>query len=290
MKARALAPEATAQLRELAMEIQDQFTLCEQEWRTTVEYAQGMLEHARAIGEKLLAAKKLAGHGHWKSWVAANLRFSIDKTERLMRLHKNWDRIKSAPEPILGIKEAIAYLAAPKKQAKQETAKGEKRGAGDTVSRRVVSPVSGDAVVAQPDDHLASTCTVQVTYPDSEYSEFDKDGICVLVGDASEGEDVTEADAAVEDDGGQQSAYDCYLDPAEADFFSPTEPFDEATADRLDALLDNMKWPLSQMLAHEAVAALSEFDPLKVGLLGLERALQQVSNDLARRRPTACVA
>ena len=120
MKARALAPEATAQLRELAMEIQDQFTLCEQEWRTTVEYAQGMLEHARAIGEKLLAAKKLAGHGHWKSWVAANLRFSIDKTERLMRLHKNWDRIKSAPEPILGIKEAIAYLAAPKKQAKQE--------------------------------------------------------------------------------------------------------------------------------------------------------------------------
>jgi len=36
-----------------------------------------------------------------------------------MRLNKNWERIKSAPEPILGIKEAIAYLAVEKK-AKQD--------------------------------------------------------------------------------------------------------------------------------------------------------------------------
>ena len=115
-----LVIESTAQLRELATEIQDHYSLCEQAWRTTVEHAQAMMEHARAIGEKLLAAKKLAGHGHWESWVKSNLPFSIDKAERMMRLHKNWDRIKSAREPILGIKEAIVYLAAPKRQDKQD--------------------------------------------------------------------------------------------------------------------------------------------------------------------------
>jgi len=32
----------------------------------------------------LIAAKKLAGHGRWKSWAKSNLKFSIDKAERLM--------------------------------------------------------------------------------------------------------------------------------------------------------------------------------------------------------------
>jgi len=68
MKSKALVPEANAQLRELATEIQDRYALCEQEWQTAAEHAQATLEHAQAVGESLIAAKKLAGHGRWESW------------------------------------------------------------------------------------------------------------------------------------------------------------------------------------------------------------------------------
>ena len=84
---------------------------------------------------------------------------------------------------------------------------------------------------------------------------------------------VIEADATVEDDDEPQSIRDCYVDPAEADFFCPEEPLDEDAVDRLEVLLESMERPLSLMLEHEAVAALSDHDPLKVGLIRLERAM-----------------
>ena len=110
MKANVPAKRDDEQLKTLAAQIQDDWHHCDQLVQTAAEHAQTALEHAQAIGAKLIEAKGIAGHGKWKSWVAANLPFSIDKAERMMRLHKNWDRLKTAPVPIMGIKEAIGFL------------------------------------------------------------------------------------------------------------------------------------------------------------------------------------
>jgi hypothetical protein len=285
MKSKAPVPEANVQLRELATEIQDRYALCEQEGRTAVEHAQATMEHARAIGETLVAAKKLAGHGRWESWVEANLPFSIDKAERMMRLHKNWGRIKSAPEPILGIKQGIAYLTSENKKTKRVTTTDGEDAEEAAASRRTADPVGRDGGVAQQDDDTASTYTVQATCPNSEWSEFDEDGICVLCSDGAADEVVIEADVTVEDDAEPQSVRDCYVDPEEADFSCPAEPLGEDAADRLEVLLETMERPLTLMLEHEAIAALSEHDPLRVSLARLERAIEQVSAELVRKRP-----
>ena len=96
-----------------------------------------------------------------------------------------------------------------------------------------------------------------------------------------------ESDTADEDEADDEplSVRDCYLDPAEADFFCPEEPLDDDAVDRLEVWLESMERPLSLMLDHEAVAALSECDPLRVGLNRLERAIEQVGSALARKRP-----
>ncbi len=73
-----------------------------------------------------------------------------------------------------------------------------------------------------------------------------------------------------------QSVRDCCVDPE--------EPFDEDTVIQLEVQLESMERPLSLMLEHDAVAALSDHDPLKVSLLRLERAMEQASADLARKR------
>ncbi len=249
MKSKALVIESAVQLRELATEIQDRYALCEQKWRTAAEHAQAMLEHAQAIGEKLIAAKKLAGHGRWESWAKSTLPFSIDKAERMMRLHKNWDRIKSAPEPILGIKQGIAYLAAEKKKAKQD-----KLGAGDGDAD---GRVEGGRTSEAEDDH------------ESRIEDEDED--------------------AVEDgaDNEPQSGRDCYLDSAEADLFNPEQPLDEDAFNDLESTLDDMEQSLADMLDHDAVASLSDCDPLKVDLIRLQRAMEQFSAGLERKRPIA---
>jgi hypothetical protein len=127
------AKQSEEQLRTLATEIQDQFAVCEQSALTA-------LEHAAAVGEKLVAAKKLAGHGRWKSWVEANLPFSTDKAERMMRLHREWDRINSAPKRFLGVTDAIAYLTAEKKKAKQGN---QAAGGHETKREAKANPPSG---------------------------------------------------------------------------------------------------------------------------------------------------
>jgi hypothetical protein len=96
---------------------------------------------------------------------------------------------------------------------------------------------------------------------------------------------VIEADETVADDDEPQSVRDCYVDPAEADFFCPEEPFDEDTVIQLEVLLESTERPLSLMLEHDAVAALSDHDPLKAGLIRLERAMTEVSAALERKRP-----
>jgi hypothetical protein len=76
----------------------------------------------------------------------------------------------------------------------------------------------------------------------------------------------------------------------ETDFFCPEEPLDEDTVIQLEVQLEMMERPLSLMLEHEAVAALPEHDPLKAGLIRLERAMMEVNAALDRKRPVECVA
>ncbi len=133
------------------------------------------------------------------------------------------------------------------------------------------------------------------------FTEFDEDDDCVkchepkvwprpkVKPDATD-EVVIEADVTVEDDDEPYSSRDCYVDSAEADFFCPEEPFDEDTVIQLEVLLESLERPLSQILEHDAVAALSDHDPLKVGLIRMERAMTEVSAALDRKRPVVCVA
>jgi hypothetical protein len=256
------------------------------------------LEHGQAIGEKLLAAKKLAGHGRWESWAEANLPFSIDKAERLMRLHKNWDRVKSAPEPILGIKAAIAYLTAENKRPKQGSPGSGQDDTEKDTDRKPTADRAGDgAVAARRAGASAKANSAQPTCPNCGCTEFDADGDCARCHEPHVGpqlktkpepEDVVdgEVEIVVEDEDELPSIRDFYVDPGEADFFCPEEPLDEDTLVRLEVQLESMERPLSLMLEHEAVAALSDHDPLKVGLTRLERALMEVSAALERKRPT----
>jgi hypothetical protein len=77
--------------------------------------AREALEHARRAGELLLEAKARAGHGGWLGWLQANVPFSERTAQGYMRLARQWDALqgKSATVADLGLREALALLAAP---------------------------------------------------------------------------------------------------------------------------------------------------------------------------------
>ena len=144
-----------------------------------MEHAQATLEHAQAVGEKLIAAKKLAGHGRWESWVEANLPFSIDKAERMMRLHKNWERIKSARSRFWA-----SRMPSRTWQPRRSRPGGTRPKARKTPGR--IPPAGGQSILSARRAALPRRTTirqvpdtVQATCPNSEWPEFDEDGICV---------------------------------------------------------------------------------------------------------------
>ncbi len=300
MKSQLPAKQSAGQLETLATEIQEHFELGERAYGTA-------LEHARAIGERLVAAKDVAGHGNWKPWVEAKCRFSMDTAERFMKIHREWNLLKSATVRILGVRDAVAYISAEKKKAKQDTLTGGKDDAvGATAGKRAADHGHDAADVAQQDDDTASACTAQPACRNCGCTEFDEDDDCVQcheprvwprlkakpernakakVKPDTTDEVVIEADVIVEDHAEPHSIRDCYVHPVEADFSCPEEPLDDDAVDRLEVLLEMMERPLSLMLEHDAVAALSDHDPLKVGLIRLERVIEQVSADLTGKRP-----
>ena len=304
-----LAQPSDNQLQNLVAEIQQQFALCWQSYRNT-------LEHARAIGERLVAAKTLVAHGQWRHWVRDNLPFSTDTAERMMKLHREWDRLNAAPVRLLGVKDAIAYLAAENKKAKQgqvtvENAdEAEEKDAG---RKQAGNSGGGSGVITQPSDETAKLSIVTATCRNCGFTEFDEDGDCVKCHEprvwprpksqakakaTAEAEDDRETRIGDEDedvaadgaDNEPQSVRDCYLDSAEADLFSPEQPLDEDAFNDLESPLDDMELSLADMLDQDAVASLSDFDPLKVDLIRLQRAMEQVRAGLERKRPVAYAA
>jgi hypothetical protein len=291
MMSKVPAKQSDDQLKCLAAEIQEQVALCERSARTT-------LEHGRAIGERLSAAKQLVGHGQWKHWVEANLSFSIDTAERMMKLHREWDRLNSAPVRLLGIKDAIAYLAAEKKKAKQDQPAAEK-----TVTRaeRKQQPERGgddSGGAGKPSTETAKASIARPTCPNCGNNEFDDDGDCtkcleprVCPGPkaGAEPNDAVESmvDVVVEDEPADEiwSVRDCYVDPGEADWHHPVEPFAEDVVEDLEDLQTDMEIVLERMLNHDVINSLSEHDPLKADLLRLQRAMEQVRAGLTCKRP-----
>jgi hypothetical protein len=50
------------------------------------------LEHFRAVGEALLKAKKLVGHGQWLAWLKTNVHFSSRQAQRYMNMAEEWGK------------------------------------------------------------------------------------------------------------------------------------------------------------------------------------------------------
>ena len=117
--------QSEEQLVQVLKEINEQAEDCFKQGKSN-------LERVRDLGERLTVAKSLVKHGQWKTWAHDNLKkFSLDSGQRFMRIDREWDKIKTAPVPLLGVKEAIAYLSSLKKKpvpkpktAKQQAEKG----------------------------------------------------------------------------------------------------------------------------------------------------------------------
>ena len=124
MKSKLPTQQSEEQLAHLLQEINEETELCFKEGKSN-------LERVRDLGGRLIAAKSLVKHGLWKTWAHDNLKFSLDSGQRFMRINREWDKIKTAPVPLLGVKDAISYLASLNKKpvpesktAKQQAEKG----------------------------------------------------------------------------------------------------------------------------------------------------------------------
>ena len=124
MKSKQPTQQSEEQLAHLLQEINEENEICFKEGKSN-------LERVRDLGGRLIAAKSLVKHGQWKTWAHDNLKFSLDSGQRFMRINREWDEIKTAPVPLLGVKDAISYLASLKKKpvpesktAKQQAQKG----------------------------------------------------------------------------------------------------------------------------------------------------------------------
>ncbi len=72
------------------------------------------LEHARNVGQLLLEAKELCGHGQWLPWLEANCSdIGARQIQKLTKLAKNWNAIapRLTPDSQLSIEGALRLLS-----------------------------------------------------------------------------------------------------------------------------------------------------------------------------------
>lgn len=86
------------------------------------------LEHARACGEALLAAKEAVGHGEFESWVIKNCEFSVRMARNYMTLARGWQtlldlsnrqRVADLQLDSLSVREALRLLSAGSPEVKE---------------------------------------------------------------------------------------------------------------------------------------------------------------------------
>jgi hypothetical protein len=73
------------------------------------------LEHALKIGQYLVEAKGLVGHGNWQDWCEQHVQWSESTCRRYMRLATNWDTLAVNTTDLmhLTIPEALRMLKKP---------------------------------------------------------------------------------------------------------------------------------------------------------------------------------
>lgn len=79
-----------------------------------IRAAQSTLKHAIAVGERLIEAKALVGHGKWLPWLIENCTFSERMAQNYMRLAKHQDEVKSKSATVadLTVRAALDQLTA----------------------------------------------------------------------------------------------------------------------------------------------------------------------------------
>lgn len=85
--------------------------------------ASNAIERARDVGQALIAAKALVGHGKFQRWLERNFSFSHETACGYMRIADNWDKLPEltpgAP-PGLSVQKALKLLAKPR-QSREPT-------------------------------------------------------------------------------------------------------------------------------------------------------------------------
>ena len=61
------------------------------------------LQHAMAAGDRLIEAKRLAGHGNWLLWLRGNYWMSVDTAHIYMRIAKSRGIIEADPKRFEGL-------------------------------------------------------------------------------------------------------------------------------------------------------------------------------------------
>lgn len=89
----------------LAREIQQEVEAAETAWSKA-------LQHAIRADELLIEAKGMVKRGEWEPWLKANSPGGRTTAANYMRLARNRQQVADLP----GVREAVAYLAAPKKK------------------------------------------------------------------------------------------------------------------------------------------------------------------------------
>jgi hypothetical protein len=74
--------------------------------------AQAAISHAIAVGEGLIEAKALVGHGEWLPWLSENFDFSERTAQKYIRLAKHRDEVQSNTKETsyLAIDEALKHI------------------------------------------------------------------------------------------------------------------------------------------------------------------------------------
>ncbi|MDZ4780764.1 MAG: DUF3102 domain-containing protein [Planctomycetia bacterium] len=78
-----------------------------------IDSARTTMAYARMVGDLLLQAKGVAGHGAWLPWLEANVKFSVRTAQGYMRIASHWNELSNTQSTAY-LDEALKMLAEPK--------------------------------------------------------------------------------------------------------------------------------------------------------------------------------
>lgn len=97
--------------------LKDLATCANEEHKACLAAVENALEHAQAVGEALLQAKKQCPHGMWGEWLRENFKGSHQSANVYMQVAKRWpeiEAVKSQHAGNLTIRGALKLLEPPK--------------------------------------------------------------------------------------------------------------------------------------------------------------------------------